>query len=460
MFSAEIYAARRNRLKDRIKSGLLLFLGNDESPMNYADNTYHFRQDSTFLYYFGLDFAGLAAVIDLDDGTETIFGTELTVEDIVWMGTQPTLVEKSRLVGVQKTAPSARLAEMLAVAKTSGRAVLFLPPYRPENKLKLQDLLGIPTAQAAQAASVEFIRAVVDQRNIKSVEEIAEIDRASDVSVDMHVAAMKTARPGMKEYELVAEVQRIAQAAGCGLAFPIILTVNGQTLHNHYHGNTLKNGDLLLCDFGAETARHYAADLSSTFPVDPVFSSRQREIYGLSLDAYNAAVAMLKPGVPFRDVHLTACRVIARGLKDLGLMKGDVDEAVAQGAHAMFFPCGTGHMMGLDVHDMEDLGEVYVGYDGEPKSTQFGLKSLRLARPLEPGFVLTVEPGIYFIPELMDKWRSEGKFMDFLNYDKMDAYRGFSGVRNEESFLITPEGCRRMGKDKPKSIEDVEALRR
>jgi Xaa-Pro aminopeptidase len=460
MFSADIYVARRNRLKERIKSGLLLFLGNDESPMNYADNTYHFRQDSTFLYYFGLDFAGLAAVIDLDDGTETIFGTELTVEDIVWMGTQPTLIEKSRLVGVQKTAPAARLAEMLSVAKTSGRTVHFLPPYRPENKLKLLDLLGIPPAQAAQSASVEFIRAVVDQRNIKSAEEIAEIDRASDVSVDMHVAAMTAARPGMKEYELVAEVQRVAQAAGCGLAFPIILTVNGQTLHNHYHGNTLKNGDLVLCDFGAETARHYAADLSSSFPVDPVFSPRQREIYGLSLDAYNAAVAMLKPGVPFRDVHLTACRVIARGLKDLGLMKGDVDEAVAQGAHAMFFPCGTGHMMGLDVHDMEDLGEVYVGYDGEPKSTQFGLKSLRLARPLEPGFVLTVEPGIYFIPELMDKWHSEGKFMDFLNYDKMNAYRGFSGVRNEESFLITTEGCRRMGKDKPKSIEDVEALRR
>ncbi|MDW7761907.1 MAG: aminopeptidase P family protein [Acidobacteriota bacterium] len=460
MFSADIYVARRNRLKERIKSGLLLFLGNDESPMNYADNTYHFRQDSTFLYYFGLDFAGLAAVIDLDDGTETIFGTELTVEDIVWMGTQPTLIEKSRLVGVQKTAPAARLAEMLSVAKKSGRTVHFLPPYRPENKLKLLDLLGIPPAQAAQSASVEFIRAVVDQRNIKSAEEIAEIDRASDVSVDMHVAAMTAARPGMKEYELVAEVQRVAQAAGCGLAFPIILTVNGQTLHNHYHGNTLKNGDLVLCDFGAETARHYAADLSSTFPVDPVYSPRQREICGLSLDAYNAAVAMLKPGVPFRDVHLTACRVIARGLKDLGLMKGDVDEAVAQGAHAMFFPCGTGHMMGLDVHDMEDLGEVYVGYDGEPKSTQFGLKSLRLARPLEPGFVLTVEPGIYFIPELMDKWRSEGKFMDFLNYDKMNAYRGFSGVRNEESFLITPEGCRRMGKDKPKSIEDVEALRR
>jgi Xaa-Pro aminopeptidase len=460
MFSADIYVARRNRLKERTKSGLLLFLGNDESPMNYADNTYHFRQDSTFLYYFGLDFAGLAAVIDLDEGTETIFGTELTVEDIVWMGTQPTLIEKSRLVGVQKTAPAARLAEMLSVAKTSGRTVHFLPPYRPENKLKLLDLLGIPPAQAAQSASVEFIRAVVDQRNIKSAEEIAEIDRASDVSVDMHVAAMTAARPGMKEYELVAEVQRVAQAAGCGLAFPIILTVNGQTLHNHYHGNTLKNGDLLLCDFGAETARHYAADLSSAFPVDPVFSPRQREIYELSLDAYNAAVAMLKPGVPFRDVHLTACRIIARGLKDLGLMKGDVDEAVAQGAHAMFFPCGTGHMMGLDVHDMEDLGEVYVGYDGEPKSTQFGLKSLRLARPLEPGFVLTVEPGIYFIPELMDKWRSEGKFMDFLNYDKMDTYRGFSGVRNEESFLITTEGCRRMGKDKPKSIEDVEAMRR
>lgn len=460
MFSTEIYTARRNRLKRRIASGLLLFLGNDESPMNYADNPYHFRQNSTFLYYFGLDFAGLAAVIDLDNGEETIFGTELTVEDIVWMGTQPTLAEKSRSVGVRHTAPMAELADNLKAAKKSGRHIHILPPYRPENKLKLQAFLGIPPAESAQSASVEFIRAVVDQRNIKAPEEIAEIERASDVSVDMHTAAMTMARAGMKEYELVAEVQRTAQAAGCGLAFPIILTINGQTLHNHYHGNTMKNGDLVLCDFGAETARHYAADLSSTFPVDPAFSPRQKEIYGLSLDAYNASVAMLKPGVNFRDVHLEACRVIAHGLKDLGLLKGDVDEAVAQGAHAMFFPCGTGHMMGLDVHDMEDLGEIYVGYDGEPKSTQFGLKSLRLARPLQPGFVLTIEPGIYFIPELMDKWRSEGKFFDFLNYDKMAAYRGFSGVRNEESFLITPEGCRRMGKEKPKNIEEIESYRR
>ncbi len=459
MFHKNTYIERRKRLREQVKSGIILLLGNEESSMNYADNTFHFRQDSSFLYFFGLDYAGLAGVIDIDENKEIVIGDELTIDDIVWMGTQPTLAEKSRMVGVGQTAPTAQLGTILKEASAKGRRIHFLPPYRPENKLKLFDLLGIHPAECAGGASVELIKAVVAQRAIKSEEEVRELDKAVSISTDMHVAAMKIARPGMMEAEIAAEVTRIAEAADGHVAFPVILTVNGQTLHNHYHGNILKSGDLVLCDTGAETTMRYAGDLSSTFPVDARFTERQKEIYNISLGVHENAVAALKPGVRFKDVHLTACKTIAQGMKDIGLMKGNVDDAVAEGAHAMFFPCGTGHMMGLDVHDMEDLGEVYVGYDGKPKSTQFGLKSLRLARELQPGFVVTIEPGIYFIPELIDRWKAEKKFTDFINYDKLESYRDFSGLRNEEDFLITETGYRLLGKPKPKTVDDVEAIR-
>ncbi len=460
MFHPKTYILRREDLKKKIDTGVLLFLGNEESPMNYPDNGYHFRQDSSFLYYFGLDFPGLAAIIDIDENREIIFGNELTIDDIVWMGTQPTLAEKGRSVGIEITAPVSDLSVYLRKAAANGRPVHFLPPYRADNKIRLWTLLDILPADQAGKASAEMIRAVVSQRSYKSEEEIAEIEAAVDGSVKMHLAAMKMARPGMKELELAAEIQRIAVASGGQLAFPIICTVNGQTLHNHYHGNILKSGDMVLCDAGAESPFHYAGDLSSTFPVDSSFSPRQREIYQIQLNAYHAAIDALRPGVSNMDVHLLACRTLSRGLKEIGLMKGDIDEAVRQGAHAMFFPCGTGHMMGLDVHDMEDLGEQYVGYDERPRSTQFGLKSLRLARPLEPGFVITIEPGIYFIPELIDRWKAEKKFIDFIDYDVLESYRNFGGLRNEEDFLITADGARRLGPPKPVSIEEIETLRR
>jgi Xaa-Pro aminopeptidase len=459
MFAAKTYCERRNRLKKQIKSGLILLLGNEESPMNYPDNAYHFRQDSTFLYFFGLDSPGLAGVIDIDENREIILGNELTIDDIVWMGAQPSLAEKSRQVGVTDTAPAVYVSELINKALKGKRQIHFLPPYRPENKIKLFELLGIVPSRLGESVSVELIRAVVDQRNFKSAEEIKEIEKAADISVDMHIAAIKMAKPGMLEMEMAAEVQRIAQAAGGQIAFPIILTINGQTLHNHFHGHSLKSGDMVLCDFGSETELHYCADLSSTFPVDRKFAARQREIYNICLAAHNAAIAALKPGKKFKEVHLAACKQIVAGMKGLGLMKGNVDDAVEVGAHAMFFPCGTGHMMGLDVHDMEDIGEVYVGYDGQPKSTQFGLKSLRLARELQPGFVLTIEPGIYFIPELIDKWRAEKRFNDFLDYQKLESYKTFGGIRNEDNFLITQDGYRLLGKGKPKSIAEVEALR-
>jgi Xaa-Pro aminopeptidase len=427
--------------------------------MNYADNCYPYRQDSTFLYYFGLDQPGLAAVIDIDEGRATIFGDELTIDDIVWTGHLPTIAERAQSVGVTDTRPHGDLVKTVAAAAAAGRTVRYLPPYRADNALLIEDLLGIAARNAAENASLDFIRAVIDQRSIKSDEEIAELDKAVDTSVAMHTAAIRMARPGMLESDVSAEVERIAIAAGGRPSFPVIATIHGETLHNHAHGNTLSEGDLFLLDAGAETAMGYAGDLSSTFPVAPRFSDRQRTIYELQLAAYDAAVAKLAPGVPNRDVHFAAARVIAEGMKDLGLMKGDVEEALAAGAHAMFFPCGVGHMMGLDVHDMEDLGEIHVGYGGEPKSTQFGLKSLRLARELEPGFVLTVEPGIYFVPQLIDLWRSKNHCAEFLDFDALDQWSDFGGVRNEEDFLITSDGARRLGKAKPLTVDEIESLR-
>jgi Xaa-Pro aminopeptidase len=357
MFSRDTYQTRRKNLRAKIGSGLVLLLGNSESPMNYADNCYRFRQDSSFLYFFGLDQPGLAAVIDLDEGREIIFGDELTIDHIVWMGDLPTVAARAEMVGVTDTRPAGGLAGYLAKA---GRPVHFLPPYRADNMIRLQDLLDVVPAESGAAASVDLIRAVVDLRSVKSDEEIAEIAKAVDISVDMHVAGMAMARPGLSESDIAAEVERIALARGRGTSFPVIATVHGETLHNHYHGNTLKSGDLFLLDAGAETTRGYAGDLSSTFPVATRFTERQKTIYDIALASYRAAVDTIAPGVKNLDVHLNAARVIAAGMKDLGLMKGDTEEAVAAGAHAMFFPCGTGHMMGLDVHDMEDLGEVYV----------------------------------------------------------------------------------------------------
>ena len=459
MFSANTYKERRQRLRTQVSSGLILLLGNDESPMNYRDNPYPFRQDSSFLYFFGLSYPGLVGVIDVEEGRDIILGRELTVEDIVWMGKQPSLEEKCARAGVKETLPLTDIKDLLAAARLRKRPIHFLPPYRCEHILKLSDWLEMPPEQVEKSASVELIMAVVDQRNKKTPEEIEEIEKAVDISADMHLTAMRMVRPGITEAEIAAAVQQVALAAGGQLSFPIIATVNGQILHNHSHDNILQSGQMFLLDAGAETAMGYAGDLSSTIPVDKHFTSRQKEIYQICLEAHEAAIAALQPGVPFKNIHLLACRVIAQGLKDLGFMRGDMEEAVAAGAHALFFPCGTGHMMGLDVHDMENLGEKYVGYGGKEKSTQFGLKSLRLARELEPGFVITIEPGIYFIPELIDMWKAEAKFTQFINYDKVETYKDFGGLRNEEDFLITEDGYRLLGKPIPKTIEEVEAMK-
>jgi Xaa-Pro aminopeptidase len=456
MFSPQTYADRRRVLTNRIEGGLVLLLGNSESPRSFADGTHPFRQDSTFLYYLGLDQPDLAAVIDVDGGTTILFGTDPTIDHIVWMGDLPSLAQRGESAGVTDVRPPSALAEYLLAA--GSRRVHYLPPYRAANQVKLFELLRIEPQAAVEGASVELIRAVVDQRNIKTDEEIVEIEAAVEVAVAMHKAAMRIARPGLMEYEAVAEAERVCRAAGLELSFQVIGTVRGEILHNHHHGNKLQSGDMFLLDAGAESRLGYAADLSSTMPVDAKFTDRQKIMYDLCLGGYRAAVNTLAPGVPFREAHLNAARVIAAGMKDLGLMKGDTEEAVQAGAHAMFFQCGTGHMMGLDVHDMEDLGEVWVGYDGEPKSTLFGLKSLRLARPMESGFVVTVEPGIYMIPQLMDLWRGEKRFAEFLVYDEIDKWRDFGGIRNEEDFLITADGHRRLGPAKPLTTDEVEAL--
>lgn len=457
MFAKETYERRRAELKKSVGSGLLLFFGNEETGMNYEDNTYHFRQDSSFLYFFGLNYAGLAAVIDIDEDKEIIFGNELTIDDIVWMGTQPTLHEKACRVGISETRPTSELKKYLERAVSKGQKVHYLPVYRAEHRVKLLDLLGV--VPGSEQPSVDFIKGIVNLRNYKTEEEIIELERACDVTADMHITAIRTAQIGMKEYEVAAALEAVAQANGCRISFPTITTVCGQTLHNHYHGNTIKAGDMVLIDAGAETGSGYCGDMSSTVCAGKTFTSRQKEIYDIQVASHLAAVNALKPGVAFKDVYELSCRVICEGLKGLGIMKGDPAEAVAAGAHAMFFPCGLGHMMGMDVHDMENLGEVWVGYNGQPKSTQFGRKSLRLARPLEPGFVLTIEPGIYFIPELIDYWKSERRFADFICYDKLDAYRDFTGLRNEEDYLITENGARRLGKKIPLTTEEVEALR-
>lgn len=458
MFAKEIYIDRRTQLKKTIGSGLLLFLGNEESGINYADNTYRFRQDSSFLYFFGLNFAGLSAVIDIDEDKEIVFGHELTIDDIVWMGTQPTLHEKAQRIGVDHTLPTAELKKYVKKAIDKRQPVHYLPTYRPEHQVKLFHLLNVKPG--TERPSVPFIRAIVEMRNHKRAEEIAEIDRACDVTAQMHTAAMKTLQIGMKEYEVTAVIEAVAQQNGCPLAFPTIATVCGQTLHNHTHIHSVKEGDMLLVDAGAETPMGYAGDMSSTIPAGKQFSDRQREIYDIQVAAHQAAVTALKSGVPFEDIHKLACRTLFDGLKAVGLTKGDAHEAVEAGAHAMFFPCGLGHMMGLDVHDMENLGEVWVGYNGQPKSTVFGLKSLRLARPLEPGFVLTIEPGIYFIPELIDYWKAEHRFTDFINYEKLETYKDFTGLRNEEDYLITETGARRLGHIYvPLTADEVEALR-
>ncbi|HYQ55955.1 MAG TPA: aminopeptidase P family protein [Draconibacterium sp.] len=459
MFSSNTYTERRNKLKSKRLKGIGLLLGNGESPMNYTDNTYHFRQDSSFLYFFGLNFPGLAGVIDFDNGNEYIFGDDVDIEDIIWMGPQVPLKDNAARVGISQTAPFAKLFDVVKKVMDSGRTVHFLPPYRGENKILLEKLTGLSSLSIQNHVSLQFIKAVISIREIKEAGEIEEIKKACAVGLEMHVTAMKMAQPGTWEQKIAGTIEGVSLAGGGMTSFPIILSQNGETLHNHSHAQLLKKGKLMLCDAGGASLLGYASDFTRTTPVGGKFSTKQREIYNIVLAANNKATELSKPGVTYLSVHLAAAEVIASGLKELGLMKGDIKEAVVAGAHAMFFPHGLGHMMGLDVHDMEDLGQIHVGYDDEIQPVdQFGTAYLRLGKRLKSGFVITNEPGCYFIPALIDKWQAEGINKDFINFEKANEYRDFGGIRLEDDIHVTESGCEIIGERVPIEPDEVEKI--
>ncbi|MDD3875028.1 MAG: aminopeptidase P family protein [Bacteroidales bacterium] len=457
MFDAHIYSTRRNKLKSILNNGIALFLGNNYAPMNYPANTYPFRQDSNFLYFFGLNDARLAAIIDFESGKEILFGDDVDIDDIIWMGTQASLKDKSAQCGVKETRTYNDLEKY--ISENSGRQIHYLPPYRADNSIVLEKLLGIKPSSQKKFASIDLIKAVVSLRAVKEPCEIEALEEAQKIGYEMHSTALKMTKPGIYEREIAGAMEGVCLSHGAVVSFPVILTINGQTLHNHCHENILKEGDLLLVDAGAEAPNNYCSDHTRTYPVGGKFTQKQKEIYEIVLKANKEAIQMIKPGITFQSVHFYACKIIAEGLKAIGLMKGNTDEAVKQGAHAMFLPHGLGHMMGLDVHDMEDLGENYVGYDEETKrSTLFGTAYLRMGRKLKEGFVVTVEPGIYFIPALIQMWEKENKFSEFINYSKVNEYLNFGGIRIEDDILVTKDGYRNLGKPIPKEVDDIENL--
>jgi Xaa-Pro aminopeptidase len=459
MFDAQVYTERRNKLRNELSGGIILFPGNTEVAFNYLANTYSFRQDSNFSYFFGLDHPDLAGVLDLDNGVDYLFGNDVDIDDIIWMGKQPTMKEQSLRVGVINSAPMNDLAEFLKNALANGRKVHFVPPYRGETIIQISDLLNIPHSDVRKNASADLIKAVVKLRMIKDESEVREIEKVVDVAWLMHTTGMKMAKPGVVEKEIAGVIEGVALANAGPVSFPVILTINGQTLHNHYHGNVLREGRMLVIDAGCESESHYSSDITRTVPVGGKFSQRQKEIYEVVLNANRVAIEAVKPGVFFRDIHLLAAAEIVKGLKNLGIMKGDVAEAVSKGAHTLFFPHGLGHPLGLDVHDLEGLGENFVGYDEETvRSKEFGLAFLRFARRLQTGFVMTIEPGVYFIPELIDIWKSENKLAEFINYDKVETYKDFGGIRIEDDVLVTETGYRVLGKPIPKTVEEIEEI--
>lgn len=459
MFKSDVYIERREELHRKIKGGLALFIGNREAPMNYPDNTYRFRQDSDFLYYFGLDIPGFAGLMDFDSGKDRLFGNDFSMDDIIWMGPQPTVKELANKCGIKESAPLSRLEDMVADAISKKRKIHFLPPYRGETKMILGALMKENPCRMKTLASTDLIKAVISMRSIKEKIEIEEIEKAVDIAYEMHVTTMQMCKPGIREQDICGAIEGIALAKGRGSSFQIILSINGQTLHNHYHGNILKKGKMIVTDAGAETNLHYASDITRTTPVGGKFSRQQKDIYEIVLEANMEAIKSTRPGVSNRDVHFIACRIIAAGLKKLGLMKGDTEEAVSAGAHALFMPHGVGHMLGLDVHDMEALGEINIGYNNKIKrSDQFGLAFLRFALPYRPGHVFTIEPGCYFIPELVESWKAEGKFRDFINYSKIAEYMPIGGIRIEDNVVITGKGHKVLGKPIPKTVKEIESV--
>lgn len=463
MFSKETYVNRRTELKKLVKKGVILLFGNNESPVNYPSNGYYpFRQDSSFLYYFGINRDGLVGIIDIDEDTETIVGNDIDIEDIVWFGSVDSVKELAASVGVSKTAPTKQLQVICNEALRQHKPVHFLPPYRFDTKLQIFDLLGIHPNQQKEAASLELINAVITMRSTKEQQEIDEIENACSIGYKMHTTAMRLTKPGLTEKYIGGQVDGVAHSYGAMVSFATIYTQHGEIMHGAPRWDELQDGRLVLCDAGAENRNNYCSDNTRTYPVNGKFTQRQLDIYSIVEACHDYVLNVAKPGVRYKDVHLAICRLMAGKLKELGLMKGDVDEAVNAGAHAMFLPHGLGHMMGMDVHDMEGLGQIYVGFDEETRpSTQFGTNALRMGRRLEEGFVVTDEPGIYFIPDLIDDWRAKGLHTNFINYDVLETYKDFGGIRIEDDVLITADGCRFLGKERipyhPKDVEEFMA---
>ena len=461
LFDKQTYVERRNVLRKRIANGLILLFGNNDSPVNYPSNGYKFRQDSSFLYYFGQHREGLVGVIDADSGEEWLLGNDIDIEDIVWFGQVDSVADMAAQSGVAKSAPMKQLQQLVESARKQGRRIHFLPPYRHDLMIQLMDLTGIHPSRQRAEASVELIKAVIDQRAVKSAGEVAEIERACAIGYEMHTTAMHMCAPGVTEQEIAGRISGIASSKGCIVSFPSILSMHGEIMHGYPSPHPLEAGRLMLCDAGAETNENYCSDNTRTSPITGKFTQRQKEIYQIVVDCHDHALTLAAPGVKWWDVHFGVARLMTERLKELGLMKGDVDAAVEAGAHAMFFPHGLGHMMGMDVHDMEGLGQNYVGFDDEvqPRLDQFGTNALRCGRRLQEGWVMTDEPGIYFIPALIDEWRQTGHCSEFLNFDLLETYKDFGGIRIENDILITHDGCRMLGeKIIPYHINDVEAF--
>lgn len=459
MFDKDVYISRRKRLKELVGNGLVLIVGNSESPMSYADNSYNFIQDSTFLYYFGLNSPDLVGVMDVDSDEDYIFGKEFTMDDIIWMGQQRTFKERAKDVGIENFMELEKMKEILKRDKDNERIIHFTNQYRVENSLKISRLLGLSLDEVNEKFSKRLVDGIIEMRSLKRDYEIAELEKATNVTREMHLVAMKNVKVGMKGYELVALLEAVAKKYNATTSFHTICTTNGQILHNHFHGNIFKEGDIVLLDCGARLENGYCGDMTTVFPVSGRFDSRQKDIYSLLIEMFDRAEECTKPGVTNKSVHLEVCKVLVEGLIKRGIMRGSVDEIVDVGAHALFFPHGLGHMIGLDVHDMENFGENNVGYDNVTKrEIQFGLKSLRMGKELKPGYVLTIEPGVYFIPELIKKWEKEGKFKEYINYEEVKKYLDFGGMRYEGDFLITENGNRRLGDKMPKYDYEIEEI--
>ena len=460
LFDKETYVARRDRLRRQVGSGLVLLFGNNDAPANYPANAYKFRQDSSFLYFFGQQREGLVGVIDIDNGREYLIGDDIDMDDIVWFGAVDSVADMAEQCGADGGAPMSRLAELVDRARLQGRKVHFLPPYRHDQMIRLMDLTGIHPSRQREEASLELIRAVIDQRAVKSAGEIEEIEKACSIGYEMHTTAMRLCRPGVSEQYIAGIISGIASARGCMPSFPTILSMHGEIMHGYPSPRPLEGGRLMLCDAGAETNGNYCSDNTRTTPIDGKFTPRQREIYSIVEACHDHVLDIARPGVKWWDVHFSVARLMTDRLKEVGLMKGDTEEAVRNGAHAMFFPHGLGHMMGMDVHDMEGLGQQYVGFDDEVRpSGQFGTNCLRCGRRLQEGWVMTDEPGIYFIPALIDDWKSRGLHKDFINYDLLETYKDFGGIRIEDDILVTADGCRMLGRERiPYHLDDVETF--